>query len=136
MPGERSPCAQVVAAPHFLLATLLLCNSVAMEALPLFLDRLFNPVAAIVISGALLDAGSVRACLPPKQPQLVLPIAVSPAVHRQDPQRCIPGCSACRPPACSDCHPDLWRDRAAGGLQAVWPAGEETRGGTTAGRGA
>ncbi|PRW32510.1 Metal transporter CNNM4 [Chlorella sorokiniana] len=40
----------VVAAPHFLLATLLLCNSAAMEALPLFLDRLFNPVAAIIIS--------------------------------------------------------------------------------------
>jgi metal transporter CNNM len=42
----------VLARPHFLLATLLLCNSIAMEALPLFLDRLLNPAAAIIISGA------------------------------------------------------------------------------------
>lgn len=42
----------VLARPHFLLATLLLCNSAAMEALPLFLDRLLNPAAAIILSGA------------------------------------------------------------------------------------
>ncbi|PRW58116.1 DUF21 domain-containing protein [Chlorella sorokiniana] len=36
--------------PHYLLATLLLCNAAAMEALPIFLDRLLNPVAAVVIS--------------------------------------------------------------------------------------
>lgn len=41
----------VLARPHFLLATLLLCNSAAMEALPLFLDRLLNPAAAIILSG-------------------------------------------------------------------------------------
>lgn len=41
----------VLAAPHHLLATLLLCNAGAMEALPLFLDRLLNPVAAILLSG-------------------------------------------------------------------------------------
>lgn len=35
---------------HFLLVTLLLCNAVAMEALPLFLDRLADPVTAILIS--------------------------------------------------------------------------------------
>ena len=42
---------QVVSRPHYLLATLLLCNAAAMEALPLFLDRLLNPVAAILLSG-------------------------------------------------------------------------------------
>jgi len=31
---------QVLARPHYLLATLLLCNAGAMEALPIFLDRL------------------------------------------------------------------------------------------------
>lgn len=35
---------------HFLLVTLLLCNAVAMTALPLFIDRLADPVTAIVIS--------------------------------------------------------------------------------------
>ncbi|KAF6251110.1 hypothetical protein COO60DRAFT_1275314 [Scenedesmus sp. NREL 46B-D3] len=35
---------------HFLLVTLLLCNACAMEALPLFLDRLADPVSAILIS--------------------------------------------------------------------------------------
>ncbi|KAL6775935.1 hypothetical protein ACKKBG_A19145 [Auxenochlorella protothecoides x Auxenochlorella symbiontica] len=40
----------VLAKPHYLLATLLLCNSGAMETLPIFLDRLLNPVAAIIIS--------------------------------------------------------------------------------------
>ncbi|KIZ03235.1 hypothetical protein MNEG_4718, partial [Monoraphidium neglectum] len=40
----------LVANQHFLLCTLLLCNAVAMEALPLFLDRLADPVTAIVIS--------------------------------------------------------------------------------------
>lgn len=35
---------------HFLLVTLLLCNACAMEALPLFLDRLADPVTAILIS--------------------------------------------------------------------------------------
>jgi hypothetical protein len=37
----------LVANQHFLLCTLLLCNAVAMEALPLFLDRLADPVTAI-----------------------------------------------------------------------------------------
>lgn len=40
----------VVRRPHYLLATLLLCNAAAMETLPIFLDRLLNPVAAILIS--------------------------------------------------------------------------------------
>jgi hypothetical protein len=49
----------VLARPHFLLATLLLCNSAAMETLPLFLDRLFNPVAAIILSGGWPCGGGV-----------------------------------------------------------------------------
>lgn len=40
----------IVSNQHFLLVTLLLCNACAMEALPLFLDRLADPVTAILIS--------------------------------------------------------------------------------------
>jgi hypothetical protein len=40
----------ILANQHFLLVTLLLCNAVSMEALPLFLDRLADPVTAILIS--------------------------------------------------------------------------------------
>jgi len=40
----------IVSNQHFLLVTLLLCNAMAMEALPLFLDRLADPVTAILIS--------------------------------------------------------------------------------------
>jgi metal transporter CNNM len=40
----------LVSNQHFLLVTLLLCNAAAMEALPLFLDRLADPVTAILIS--------------------------------------------------------------------------------------
>ena len=35
---------------HWVLVTLLLANSAAMEALPLFLDRLVHPAIAVVIS--------------------------------------------------------------------------------------
>lgn len=46
--------------PHGLLATLLLCNSLAMESLPIFLDRLLNPWAAIIISvSAILVFGEI-----------------------------------------------------------------------------
>jgi metal transporter CNNM len=41
---------QLVSKPHWLLCTLLLCNAVCMEALPLFLDRLLNPIGAILLS--------------------------------------------------------------------------------------
>lgn len=37
---------QIVAHPHRLLVTLVLCNASATEALPLFLDRLYNPAGA------------------------------------------------------------------------------------------
>ena len=42
--------AQVLSRPHLLLVTLLLVNAAAMEALPIFLDRLLSPVAAIILS--------------------------------------------------------------------------------------
>ncbi|CBZ49626.1 putative CBS domain multi-pass transmembrane protein [Neospora caninum Liverpool] len=45
---------------HQLLVTLLLCNSLAMEALPLFLDRLFTPLLAVLISvTAILFVGEI-----------------------------------------------------------------------------
>eukprot|EP00249_Psilotum_nudum_P000837 c12983_g1_i1 orf=309-1877(-) len=40
----------VVRKQHQLLVTLLLCNAAAMEALPIFLDKIFNPVAAVILS--------------------------------------------------------------------------------------
>ncbi|KAJ7562360.1 hypothetical protein O6H91_03G066100 [Diphasiastrum complanatum] len=40
----------VVQKQHQLLVTLLLCNAAAMEALPIFLDKMFNPVVAVVLS--------------------------------------------------------------------------------------
>ncbi|EIE23447.1 DUF21-domain-containing protein [Coccomyxa subellipsoidea C-169] len=42
--------APVLSRPHLLLVTLLLVNAAAMEALPIFLDRLLSPVAAIILS--------------------------------------------------------------------------------------
>lgn len=51
---------KVIRKPHQLLVTLLLCNAGCMEALPIFLDRLLNPVAAILISvTAILIFGEV-----------------------------------------------------------------------------
>ena len=45
---------------HFVLVTLLHCNAGAMEALPLFLDRLADPVTAIAISvSAVLVFGEI-----------------------------------------------------------------------------
>ncbi|PIA26500.1 hypothetical protein AQUCO_09200006v1 [Aquilegia coerulea] len=40
----------VVQKQHQLLVTLLLCNACAMEALPLYLDKIFHPFVAIVLS--------------------------------------------------------------------------------------
>ncbi|KAG0448483.1 hypothetical protein HPP92_027823 [Vanilla planifolia] len=52
----------VVQKQHQLLVTLLLCNAAAMEALPIFLDKIFHPFVAVVLSvtfvlafGELLD---------------------------------------------------------------------------------
>ncbi|KAL5713742.1 DUF21 domain-containing protein [Ranunculus cassubicifolius] len=52
-PSEKIQAAKilpVVQKQHRLLVTLLLCNACAMEALPLYLDKIFNPVLAIVLS--------------------------------------------------------------------------------------
>ncbi|MBA0780161.1 hypothetical protein Gotri_004301 [Gossypium trilobum] len=40
----------VVQKQHQLLVTLLLCNAAAMEALPIYLDKLFNQYVAIILS--------------------------------------------------------------------------------------
>ncbi|KAL3531365.1 hypothetical protein ACH5RR_010687 [Cinchona calisaya] len=40
----------VVQKQHQLLVTLLLCNAAAMEALPIYLDKIFHPVVAVVLS--------------------------------------------------------------------------------------
>ncbi|KAK9137179.1 hypothetical protein Sjap_007773 [Stephania japonica] len=40
----------VVQKQHQLLVTLLLCNACAMEALPIFLDKIFHPFVAVVLS--------------------------------------------------------------------------------------
>lgn len=40
----------VVAKPHRLLVTLLICNAAAAEALPLVLDRLTDPISAVLLS--------------------------------------------------------------------------------------
>jgi metal transporter CNNM len=46
---------------HLLLVTLLLSNALAMEALPIFLDRISSPVAAVLISvTGVLFFGEVR----------------------------------------------------------------------------
>jgi CBS domain containing-hemolysin-like protein len=39
---------------HWMLVTLLLCNAGAMEALPIFLDKLVSPVEAVVFSVTLV----------------------------------------------------------------------------------
>lgn len=52
-PAEKQQAAQilpVVQKQHQLLVTLLLCNAVAMEALPIFLDKIFHPVVAVLLS--------------------------------------------------------------------------------------
>eukprot|EP00898_Chlorokybus_atmophyticus_P000269 jgi/Chlat1/1242/Chrsp115S01687 len=52
-PQQRLDAAKVlplVKNQHYLLVTLLLCNAVAMEALPLFLDELVHEVVALVLS--------------------------------------------------------------------------------------
>ncbi|XP_064976067.1 DUF21 domain-containing protein At4g14240-like [Musa acuminata AAA Group] len=52
-PTEKKQAAQilpVVQKQHRLLVTLLLCNAAAMEALPLYLDKIFHPFVAVVLS--------------------------------------------------------------------------------------
>lgn len=52
-PEEQKQAASilpVVKKQHELLVTLLLCNAIAMEALPIFLDNIFNTVVAVILS--------------------------------------------------------------------------------------
>ncbi|GAB4843470.1 DUF21 domain-containing protein At4g14240 [Ancistrocladus abbreviatus] len=52
-PSEKKQAAAilpVVQKQHQLLVTLLLCNAIAMEALPIYLDKLFNQYVAILLS--------------------------------------------------------------------------------------
>ncbi|CAI8590743.1 unnamed protein product [Vicia faba] len=52
-PSEKKQAAvilPVVQKQHQLLVTLLLCNAAAMEALPIYLDKLFNPFLAVILS--------------------------------------------------------------------------------------
>ncbi|KAL1198205.1 DUF21 domain-containing protein [Cardamine amara subsp. amara] len=52
-PNEKKQAAAifpVVQKQHQLLVTLLLCNAVAMEGLPIYLDKLFNEYVAIILS--------------------------------------------------------------------------------------
>lgn len=52
-PKERKHAAKIyplVSRHHLLLVTLLLGNAAAVEAMPIFLDKLSDPVTAIVIS--------------------------------------------------------------------------------------
>ncbi|KAK6117271.1 hypothetical protein DH2020_048982 [Rehmannia glutinosa] len=52
-PSEKKQAAvifPVVQKQHQLLVTLLLCNAAAMEALPIYLDRIFNQYVAIILS--------------------------------------------------------------------------------------
>lgn len=52
--SRQRACAQrilpVISNPHRLLVTLLVCNAIAAEALPLVLDRLADPITAVLIS--------------------------------------------------------------------------------------
>jgi hypothetical protein len=126
----------VLARPHFLLATLLLCNSAAMEALPLFLDRLLNPAAAIILSGACMaPLNSTAACTVFRGSQRLLTASLGLAAGAV--LRCRGRCVAlsqqsCAPTLtpllagfepCSLCHPRVWRDPASGRVQALRAAG-------------
>lgn len=52
--SRQRACAErirpVISNPHRLLVTLLVCNAIAAEALPLVLDRLTDPITAVIIS--------------------------------------------------------------------------------------
>lgn len=41
---------EIVEKKHLLIATLLLCNALAMESLPIFLDAIFSSTVAVLIS--------------------------------------------------------------------------------------
>lgn len=47
---QAAAIAPVVTKQHQLLVTLLLCNAISMEALPIFLDKMFNEYVAVILS--------------------------------------------------------------------------------------
>ncbi|KAK9838768.1 hypothetical protein WJX74_002956 [Apatococcus lobatus] len=47
---QAARIAPVLEKPHLLLVTLLVCNSAAMESLPIFLDRVVSPLTAVILS--------------------------------------------------------------------------------------
>lgn len=52
-PLERRRAAKLlplVSRPHWLLCTLVMCNAACMETLPIFLDKLLDPLAAVLLS--------------------------------------------------------------------------------------
>ena len=69
----------ILANRHWLLVTLLLMNSIAMEALPVFLDRIVNRFWAVVISVTLiLVVGEIlpqAVCTGPNQVQIAAYVA-------------------------------------------------------------
>ena len=71
---------------HYLLVTLLICNAAAMEALPIFLDRLVSAVMAVIISvTAILFFGEVipqAICTGPQQ--ILIADTVAPLVNVSD----------------------------------------------------
>ncbi|PHJ21013.1 cbs domain-containing protein [Cystoisospora suis] len=76
-------CVIVQGNRHQLLVTLLLCNSLAMEALPLFLDRLLTPLLAVLISvTAILFVGEILPqALCTGKHQLAIAAAMAPVVR-------------------------------------------------------
>lgn len=67
---------------HLLLVTLLLCNAIANEALPIFLDKLLSPVWAIVVSVSLvLVFGEIIPQAVFKEHSLCVGAFLAPVVH-------------------------------------------------------
>ena len=48
--GNPTPVSQLLKNHHYLLSTLVLWNAASMEALPIFLDKLADPVTAVILS--------------------------------------------------------------------------------------
>ena len=49
-PSDSNLRLQLLKNHHYLLSTLVLWNALSMEALPIFLDKLLNPLLAVVLS--------------------------------------------------------------------------------------
>jgi hypothetical protein len=81
----------VLKRPHLLLVTLLLVNAAAMEALPIFLDRVVSPTAAIILSvTAVLFFGAPFSTLAPYLAGLEYLRIISPSAGQADSRK--PAC--------------------------------------------